>query len=357
MVHVVVPGEGPYAVPRHTGVGSNVNIHVVEPKAEDEGAWDELKSPSDGKSDTVKSVDYPNVYLEEPPRPQSIASSGPPRIPTEKKGKGRAISSTPFVPARSPSQIEIASDKSIVNSEPPSKPTVHIPGPKITDSPIPLISNIVKKMSLEDAKARTIFDGEETPAPKSATADYNTLVTQLVSLVDVVSNLLEDKGVASHVRDAWEGFTHKDAVQPPSPTSTLGFGRRESYSRKSKEFALAEGLVGVMKKVATIVEDDASDIEERDDDVVWTHRPRGLADIRLPKVEPETKPNTPHVARQPTIPPPPLPPPPVSTKTSRQRLEEAKATYKAEKARYRAEREQRRRDKLIAKGLMPPGGT
>lgn len=354
MVHVVVPGEGPYAVPRNMGVGSNVNLHIVEDRGDPD--WDELKPPSDGDGDGNGSVEYPNVHLEEPPKPQSIASSGPPRIPSREKGKGRAIHSQPMNnPFRPPSHIEIVSDKSIIDNDVGGvKPTIHIPDRNHSNEPIPLISNIVKKMSLENAKARTIYDGEDTPAPGKRAEDtgYNTLVNQLVSLVDVVTTLLEDKTVANQVRDTWEGFTQAKGAdgmnEPPSPTSTLGFGRRE---RKSKEFALAEGLVSVMKKVANIVEDDMSDVEEREGDVIWTRRTRGhgLGDIRLPKVYPET----PAVEKRHEI-PPPLKSPAAGVKTSRQRLEEAKAAYKAEKTRYRMEREQRRRDKLAAKGLMYP---
>jgi hypothetical protein len=366
MVHVVVPGEGPYAVPRHMGVGSNVNIHIVQTKDGDDGdgdgTWDELKPPSEGEGNG--SVEYPNIYLDEPPKPQSVTSSGPPRISSKEKGKGRAISSQAFAgnPFRPPSNIEIGSDKSMVNNDVGGvKPTIHIPDRSHSNEPIPLISNIVKKMSLEDAKARTIYDGEETPAgpggrKDASAAGYNTLVNQLVSLVDVVTHLLEDQGVAEHVRDAWEGFTHQKSAggmnMPPSPTSTLGFGRRE---RKSKEFALAEGLVNVMRKVATIVEDDVSDVEEREGEhVIWTHKSRGhgLGDIRLPKVPPET----PAVERRNQPPLPATATAPVM-RTSKQRLEDAKAAYKAEKARYRVEREQRRREKLTSKGLMFPEAT
>jgi hypothetical protein len=112
----------------------------------------------------------------------------------------------------------------------------------------------------------------------------------------------------------------------------------------------------VMRKVATIVEDDESDVEEREGKhVIWTHKSRGhgLGDIRLPKVPPET----PALERRNELPLPTTTTTAPVMRTSKQRLEDAKAAYKAEKTRYRAEREHRRREKLASKGLMFPETT
>ncbi|KAG8756429.1 hypothetical protein FRC14_003060 [Serendipita sp. 396] len=366
-VHLVIPGsEESYPVPRHLALGSTPNVHLVELKQqeEEEEPWDRVQTPTPPgreKAPSVRSehsVDYPNVYLEEPAgRPMSAASSGPPRISAKDKGKGRAV---PIIldpiPLGLYTAVDVSSNTSVVNNEAPTKPTIQIPEMTQVMSPIPLISNIVKKMSLENAKAHTIGDGEEMPTPASAapvgTNQYETLVTQLVSLVDVVSQLLQDDGVAHQVRSAWDGFASRPS---PGPFSAVNTGP----GSKPKELALAEGLVTVMKRVQNIVEEDPlSDVEEQEEDVIWTHRPRGQADAKQASTILQQL-----IAKSPTSPKAPnanakavvtSPPPPVPTKTSKQRLEDAKALYKAEKARYRAEREQRRRDKLTSKGLMYP---
>ncbi|KIM33604.1 hypothetical protein M408DRAFT_157576 [Serendipita vermifera MAFF 305830] len=244
-------------------------------------------------------------------------------------------------------------------------------------SPIPLISNIIKKMSLEHAKTRTIGDGASVHRPDTPTATgpegeadkgYDTLIGQLVSLVEVAGKLLEEKGVQHQIRAVWDGFSNKplkDHLSPTTPGGARAFGMGDIPTHpgmeKTREIVLTEGLVNIMKRVAAIVdEDDFSDIEE-DDHVIWTHH-HGRS--RYPK-EPEegdSKPPTP-TARTPkvdkTAPPPAPAPVPRSqpsqpVKSSKQRLEEAKAVYKAEKARYRAERELKRRDKLTSKGWMLP---
>src|ERR1700733_718676 len=92
MVNLVVPGEGLYAVPRHVGVGSTPNIQLMEIKQhEDDGTWDSIQAPPSESEGGRLSVDYPNVYLEEPSpdRDPSVTSSDPPRIPSRDKGKGR----------------------------------------------------------------------------------------------------------------------------------------------------------------------------------------------------------------------------------------------------------------------------
>jgi hypothetical protein len=362
MVNLVVPGEGLYAVPRHVGVGSTPNIHLLEIKHhEDDGTWDSIQAPPSESEGGRLSVDYPNIYLEEPEheRDPSVVSSGPPRIPSRDKGKGRVRppSSLDAVPLRlRPSGMDMASDMSVRDNDVPTKPTIHVPDANHPMSPIPLISNIVKKMSLENAKARTIGDHSPT-TPTANDKGYDTLVNQLVSLVDVVTNLLDDDGVKHQIRGVWDGFSTKplkDHLSPTTPASAGGRGFAESMAGKTREVALAEGLVNVMKRVAGIVDEDPeSDIEEQDGDVIWTHRTRGHADIRLPRVDPETKPTTPTAATTPKG-KKSQPPPPVATQNTKQRLEEAKAAYKAAKAAYRAEREQKRREKLASKGLMLP---
>ncbi|PVG00981.1 hypothetical protein CPB86DRAFT_753613 [Serendipita vermifera] len=384
-VHLVVPGEsGFYSIPRHAGIGSTPNLKPVEIRQDDEdNTWDNIKSPADGKVETIASVEYPNIHLEEPSRPHSAASSGPPRISAKEKGKGRAVYMSPMdpLPLRLPAmRDDLASDKSVVNNDVPQKPTIHVPDVNQAMSPIPLISNIVKKMSLENAKARTIGeeadddDDIETIPPHNQAypnpnQGYDTLVTQLVSLVDVVTQLLEDDGVAHQIRSVWDGFSMKEQPTPISARTPGGVN-------KPKEIALAEGIVTVMKKVQGIVDDVQSDVEEHDDDVIWTHKPR--PDLKLAKVESKpTTPTTPHGPKSPKSPRASKVPPPISAisskatpisavtastsaatsstiKSSKQRLEEAKALYKAEKARYRAEREQKRRDKITARGFAVP---
>jgi hypothetical protein len=375
-VHMVVPGEaGFYSIPRHAGIGSPFLQPVEVKQDEEDNTWDHLKAPSEGRPETERSVEYPNIHLEEPSRPHSAASSGPPRIPAKEKGKGRAVYMSPMdpLPLRLPSvKDDLASDKSVVDSNVPQKPTIHVPDVNHAMSPIPLISNIVKKMSLENAKARTIGgeededDIESIPSqhPPTQTQSYDTLVTQLVSLVDVVTQLLEDDGVAHQIRSVWDGFS----IEQPTPISA----RTPGGMNKPKEIALAEGIVTVMKKVQNIVDDVQSDVEEQDDHVIWTHKPR--PDLKLAKIGRDSKPSTPTTPQGPKSPKSPRAskaPPPISAisaplftptsaatsappKSSKQRLEEAKALYKAEKARYRAEREQKRRDKITAKGLMLP---
>ncbi|KAG8834831.1 hypothetical protein FRC17_006939 [Serendipita sp. 399] len=379
-VHLVIPGsEESYPVPRHLALGSTPNIHLVELKQQEEdGTWDQVQAPSPPTETTEKppsvhsqhSVDYPNVYLEEPVgKPLSVASSGPPRIPAKEKGKGRAMPLTlDPIPLGLYTAVDVSSNASVANNEAPTKPTIQIPEtPPQVMSPIPLISNIVRKMSLENARAHTIGEGADTPIARSVaggpTSDnqYETLVTQLVSLVDVVSQLLQDEGVAHQVRTAWDGFASRPSPGPFSAVSASG--------NKPKELALAEGLVTVMKRVQTIVEEDPlSEVEEQDEDVIWTHRSRGQAGDSHPLsaiaqhfgFKTPTHKHPPAV-KSPTSPKNPdtkavvsPPPPPVAAKTSKQRLEDAKAVYKAEKTRYRAEREHRRREKFTAKGLAYP---
>jgi len=356
MVNLVVPGEGLYPVPRHVGVGSTPNVHIMDLRHEDDGTWDNIQAPH-SESERL-SVDYPDTYDPVKEQEPSVASSGSPRIPLKEKGKGRARpqSSLDGIPLHlRPENIEIASDLSVRNNELPIKPTIHVSDANHPMSPIPLISNIVKKMSLEHAKARTI--GELSPTtPTADEKGYDTLVNQLVSLVDVITNLLEDDGVKHQIRGVWEGFSAKSLKSHLSPTTPASAGPRAfggNTVQKPKEIALTEGLVNVMKRVATIVdEDQESDVEEQDGDVIWTHRIRGYTDIRLPQVDAETKPTTPTTpapkGKQPQL------QPPVMVKSTKQKLEEAKAAYKIAKAEYRAERDRKRREKLEAKGLMLP---
>ncbi|CAG7849655.1 SubName: Full=Uncharacterized protein {ECO:0000313/EMBL:CCA71326.1} [Serendipita indica DSM 11827] len=337
-VQLVIPGEEtPYAVPRHLGIGASPNMQVMQLRQEDDNSWDKVQAPSERDVEdeepegTVRSVDYP--HLEEPTRPQSVASSGPPRIPSRDKGKGRAMSTTSLdpVPLYSTVDVDVASNRSVINNDTPKKPTIQIPEAPRDMGPIPLISNIVKKMSLESGA------GEST-RQQSDEGTYGTLITQLVSLVDVVTQLLEDDGVAHQLRGTWEGMALKSAI---TPMSAFPPGQP-----KPKELALAEGIVKVMKRVQTIVEEDPpSDIEEQDGDVIWTHRPTPSSAF----------PKTPiHTEKRTAVPAPASVPAAASAKSSKQRLEEAKALYKAEKARYRAEREQRRRNKLESRGYKYP---
>ena len=370
MVNLVVPGEGLYAVPRHAGIGSTPHIQFMEMKAQDNEDWDssiQMPPSERAESDGGRlSVDYPNVYLEEPIKEHSVTSSGPPRIPSRDKGKGRAKHQTSLdgIPLRLRREsLDTVSNKSAKNN--PFKTPIHIPNQEHPMSPIPLISNIVKKMSLEHAKARTIGDnGSQVPdSPPGEDGGYDTLVNQLVSLVDVVSNLLEDDGVKHQIRGVWDGFSTKTLKEHLSPTTPGTAGVRigdvpgmPGMKGKTREIALAEGLVNVMKRVATIVdEDEMSDVEEQDGDVIWTHpsRSRVHTDVRLPNEESESKPTTPTTRTQ-RADKTGAPAPPAIAKTSKQRLEEAKAVYKAEKARYRTERDQKRREKLASKGLMMP---
>lgn len=371
MVHLVVPGagaKGVYAVPRRTGVGSTPNVNVVDIKQDDEGTWDDIKTPSDGRLETVHSVDYPNIYLEEPSRAHSPASSGPPRIPAKEKGKGRVVHLSPS-PRGKVANLDIASNTSIVDNDLPDKPTVHIPDAKHALSPIPLISNVVRKMSLENARARTIdgsvIDGEDDDGnsniPLTGDQTYDNLVNQLASLVQVVSQILEDDSVARQVRGLWDVYSQKIAKEQqegPRPASAMG-GANQGL--QPKELAIADGIAAMIKRMSNIVvEDIQEDVQEQDGDVIWTRQHRTVPTIRLPAPEtpivemavvevekPEPKPFM-QVLR---IPPPedsPLSP------DSKRRLEDAKNLYKAEKARYRAEREQKRREKLAAKGFMLP---
>ncbi|CAG7855168.1 SubName: Full=Uncharacterized protein {ECO:0000313/EMBL:CCA71326.1} [Serendipita indica DSM 11827] len=257
-VQLVIPGEEtPHAVPRHLGIGNAAPSRGRQ-------LVDKVQAPSERDVEdeepegTVRSVDYP--HLEEPTRPQSVASSGPPRIPSRTR-KGRAMSTTSLdpVPLYSTVDVDVASNRSVINNDTPKKPTIQIPEAPRDMGPIPLISNIVKKMSLESGA------GEST-RQQSDEGTYGTLITQLVSLVDVVTQLLEDDGVAHQLRGTWEGMALKSAI---TPMSAFPPGQP-----KPKELALAEGIVKVMKRVQTIVEEDPpSDIEEQDGDVIWTHRP------------------------------------------------------------------------------------
>ena len=344
-VQLVIPGdETPYAIPRHQGIGTSPNMQVMQIRQEDDTSWDKVQTPSEPEREaddeeeqegTVRSVDYP--HLEEPTRPQSVASSGPPRISSREKGKGRAMSAISLdpLPLYNAVDVDIASNKSVINNDTPKKPTIQIPEAPQDMGPIPLISNIVKRMSLQSG-------GREPLRQQSDEGTYGTLITQLVSLVDVVTQLLDDDGIAHQLRGTWDGMALKSGI---TPMSALPPGQS-----KPKELVLAEGIVKAMKRVQTIVEEDpVSDVEEQDSDVIWTHRPTPSSAFPTSAFPSATFPKTPTEKKTKTA-----VPAPVSAKSSKQRLEEAKAVYKAEKARYRAERDHRRRSKLEARGYKYP---
>ncbi|CAG7855156.1 SubName: Full=Uncharacterized protein {ECO:0000313/EMBL:CCA71326.1} [Serendipita indica DSM 11827] len=276
-VQLVIPGEEtPLRRPAPSGHCASPNMQVMQLRQEDDNSWDKVQAPSERDVEDEEPEGTVQCRLSasrEPTRPQSVASSGPPRIPSRDKGS-RAMSTTSLDPVLySTVDVDVASNRSI-----PEAPR--------DMGPI-LISNIVKKMSLES--------GAESPLDSS----------RMKALA---------RGRWGRASASWHlGGILKSAITPMS------------------------AFPPVMKRVQTIVEEDPpSDIEEQDGDVIWTHRPTpSLRFQRLLSIlKRELRYQHQHLCQ------------PLHLQSRQQRLEEAKALYKAEKARYRAEREQRRRNKL-----------